>query len=82
MGMVVLRLIRAVGHDPSCSLYSDTEGKRGNVEKTKILSLLRGIADEDGGLDCGTITIDDRLVTVLGLMLLLGSLPMKSRKQV
>ena len=42
------------GHDPSSSLNSDTKGKWGNVEKTKILSLLRGIAVEDGGLDCGT----------------------------
>ena len=65
------------GHDPSSSLNNDTKGKRVNIEKTEILSLLRGIAREDGGLDCGTITIDDSLITEFGLMLLLGSSPMK-----
>ena len=64
------------GHDPSSSLNSDTEGKRGNVEKTRILSLLRGITRENGGLDNGTITIDDSLIRV-GVDALVGTLPME-----
>ena len=58
------------GHDTVSSL--DTEGKRGNVKK-KISSLLRGVAGENGGFDCGTI--GDSLIRVDAL--LLGSLPSK-----
>ena len=36
------------GHDASSSL--DTEGKRGNVEEEKVLSLLRGVTREDSSL--------------------------------
>ena len=39
--------------DTSSSL--ETEGKRRNVEKEKVLSLLRGFTGEDGGLDGRTI---------------------------
>ena len=39
--------------DTSSSLV--TEGKRRNVEKEKVLSLLRGFAGEDGSLDGRTI---------------------------
>ena len=41
------------GHDPSSSLdHTDIEGKRGNDNlKKKILSLLRGVAGEYGGVD-------------------------------
>ena len=76
MGMVVLRLIRAVGHDPPSSLNSDTEKKRGNIEKTKILSLLRGIALEDGGLDCDT---ENSLIRV-GVDALVGLLTSTNEK--
>ena len=40
---------------------------RGNVKE--IMSLIRGIAGEDGGLDCGTI--DDSLIRVDGIVGLL-----------
>ena len=33
----------------------DTEGKRGNIEEEKILSLLRGVTRKDGSLDSSTI---------------------------
>jgi hypothetical protein len=41
------------GHDTSGSL--DTEGKRGDVEEKKVLSLLRGVTGKDGTLDGSTI---------------------------
>ena len=68
MRMVVLQLIRVV----MTRLYSDTEGKRGNVEKTKTLSLPRGITVDNasGELDSGG---NDSLIRV-GVDALLGLL--------
>jgi hypothetical protein len=57
------------GHDTTNGL--DTEGQGSDVEE-EVLGLLRGVAREDGGLEGGTV--GDGLV---GLMLLLGSLPLK-----
>ena len=72
MGMVVLRFIRAVMTPPAVSIAIPRERER-NVEKTRILSLLRGITRENGGLDNGTITIDDSLIRV-GVDALVGHL--------
>ena len=41
------------GHDTPGSL--DTGGKRGNVEKKKVLCLLRGVTRKDSSLNCSTI---------------------------
>ena len=59
----------SVTHDPSSSLNTDTEGK---VEKKKIVSLLRVSAQRTAAWSSAPINN-----TSLGLMLLLGSLPMK-----
>jgi hypothetical protein len=50
------------GHDTASSL--DTLGKRGNIQKEKILDLLGSLTGEDGSLDSGTIS--DGLIGVNG----------------
>ena len=55
------------GHDTTGSL--DTHGQGGNIQQQEILSLLGGVAGEDGGLDSGTV--GNGLVGVDGLVGLL-----------
>uniref|UniRef100_A0A671VSH4 Heat shock protein family A (Hsp70) member 2 n=2 Tax=Sparus aurata TaxID=8175 RepID=A0A671VSH4_SPAAU len=40
-------------HDSSSGL--DTQGQRRHVQQQQVLNVARGIACEDGGLDCGTV---------------------------
>ena len=40
-------------HDNTSRL--DTDGKRGNIKENKVLSLLRGVARKNGGLNGSTI---------------------------
>ena len=65
MGMVLLWLITAAGHDPSSSLNSDIEGKRGKVEKT-ILRRKSWVFSEvpPERMAAFTITINDSLISV------------------
>ena len=56
------------GHNTTSGL--DTEGKRGNIEKEQVLSLLGGVSGKNGGLDSGTV--GDSLVGVDALVGLLA----------
>ena len=47
--------VTLVEGDDNTSSRLDTEGKRRNVEKEKVVSLIGGVAEEDGSLDGRTM---------------------------